>query len=475
MAARPGRAELATVLRRAAHPPSREARFWAIQASLVVIAAVHLVVDLDSSLETSDFPVGVPVALLVVPVTYAALRYGLAGSAATGLWATLLWLPDLLLPDDQGHVGSDLVNLALVEFVAFAIGMSIEAKSLAHLRLARASAERLAVEARYRQLFEANSLPTVVLDEPGALVDAIPAARALFGEECVGGPLPGALQDAPGWPPGQPGPVLRLHDGRDYRVQVVVVPDGPDGASRQVVFEDVTEERSESRRATRYAAVVVQAEEDQRRRLARELHDEPLQLFLHLGRRLQSLAGASGAPLELRDGLLDARRQALDAASRLRSITRDLRPPALDHLGLVPALSSLVARVRDEAGLDAEFDVEGPKARLTPEVELGVFRIVEEAVRNTLRHAKASRLQVALGFGPGVLRVSVADDGRGFEPGGLERLAGEGHLGVLGMTERARLLEGCLEVRSAPGDGTVVEAEVPLRGTTRGATHDGGR
>ncbi len=177
MAARPGRADLATVLRRAAHPPSREARFWAIQASLVVIAAVHLVVDLDSSLETSDFPVGVPVALLVVPVTYAALRYGLAGSAATGLWATLLWLPDLLLPDDQGHVGSDLVNLALVEFVAFAIGMSIEAKSLAHLRLARASAERLAVEARYRQLFEANSLPTVVLDEPGALVERQPCGK----------------------------------------------------------------------------------------------------------------------------------------------------------------------------------------------------------------------------------------------------------------------------------------------------------
>lgn len=256
--------------------------------------------------------------------------------------------------------------------------------------------------------------------------------------------------------------MLGLGDGRDYRVDAVALPDGLGGTSRQVVFEDVTEERSESRRATRYAAIVVQAEEDQRRRLARELHDEPLQLFLHLGRRLESLAATPGTPASLAGGLMNARRQALEAASRLRSITSELRPPALDHLGLVPALSGLVAGVEEEAGLAAELELEGAKVPLAHQAELGVFRIVEEAVRNAAHHAEASQLRVVLRFGADTLYLKVSDDGTGFEPQELEGLAAEGRLGLLGMAERAHLLGGHLALRSAAGEGTTVEATIPL-------------
>ena len=462
MSARPSRADLAAVLRRGTHPPFGDARFWVIQAMVVVIAAVHLEVDLHSSLETSNFPTGIPVAVLIVPVAYAALRYGLGGSAATGLWATLLWLPDLLLPHDRGHTAGDLVNLALVDFVAFVIGLRIEAQRLAHSRAERATAERLAIETRYRALFEANRAPIIVLDDRGAVADANPAALAVFGDDLPGasfGPHLGGDISLPE----QANRVLRLPDGREYRVGLVTVRAGTAGdPSTQVVFEDVTEERSERQRATRYAALVVQAEEDQRRRLARELHDEPLQLFLHLARRLERLGEAPSVPAGVTAALGEARAQALAAAGRLRTLARDLRPPTLDQLGLVAALSSLVADAEEEAGLSSELEVEGNRVRLAPDVELGAFRIAQEAVRNTLRHAGAHGLHVTLRFEAAELALTVADDGDGFDPVSRDEIGRDGHFGLLGMAERAHVLGGALEVRSAPGAGTVVSALIPL-------------
>ncbi len=341
-----GRADLAAI-RRIAAPPVGELRFWFVQAMVVALAGLHLFVDLETPSEQGPFPGGIPVALLVIPVGYAALAYGLAGSAGTAIWGALLWLPDLLLPHDEGHVGADLVDLALVVVVAFFFGHWIEAERAAHSR------------------------------------------------------------------------------------------------------------------ADRYAALVVAAEEDQRRRLARELHDEPLQHFLHLARRLESLARASGVPASVAAGLGEARLHAIDAATRLRGVARDLRPPALDQLGLVAALGSFLADVEEASDLEVELSVHGDTTRLAPDAELGAFRIVQEAVRNTVRHAGARHVEVTVEFAPHGLRLEVADDGRGFVRAGGELAAG--HLGLLGMTERARLLGGSLDVRTAPGAGTVVEASIPRR------------
>ncbi len=436
-------------MRRALHPPLRDRRFWLVQAMVAVLAGLHLFADLHSSGVSGAFPGGIPVALLIVPVGYAALRYGLTGSAATGIWATLLWLPDLLLPVDRGHAPSDLVNLVLVDVVAFVFGQHIESERLAHARVQQATAERLNAEAGYRQLFETNRAPTLVLDADGDISGANPAARSLFGAEILGASAASLL--------GVKRPlqtlsdqVVTLGDGRDYRVGMVALP--PDSASHQLILEDVTEERSARRRATRYAALVVAAEEDQRRRLARELHDEPLQLFLHLARRLEQLEASTGAP-----GLSEARIQALQAAVRLRSLAHDLRPPALDQLGLVAALSSLLAELEDETGLRTDLEIIGEAARLSPEMELGAFRIVQEALRNTVRHAQAHQVQVSVTFEPDRLLLVVSDDGRGFvREEGAELAAG--HLGLLGMAERANLLGGHLHVRSAPGTGTCISA-----------------
>lgn len=426
---------------------------------VVALAAVHLTIDLTAAADTGAFPAGIPVALLIVPVGYAALRYGLVGSAATGAWATLLWLPDLLLPHDQGHVGADLVNLALVDLVALFSGLHIDSERRARRRVERVTTERLAVETGYRRLFETNRAPILVLGSDGVVMDANPAARQVFGAEVIGrrAPLPGHGQLVS---EAQDGRVLRLSDGRDYRVGSVALPAGGPDASAQVVLEDVTAERDRGRRATRFAAMVVQAEEEQRRRLARELHDEPLQLFLHLARRLDDFVRSGVAP-DAAQGLEQARAQALEAAGRLRDLASGLRPPALDQLGLRAALSSLLADVEVESSLATTLTVTGVVRRLSPEVELGAFRIAQEALRNVVRHARASQVELQVGFGADELVLCVVDDGGGFAPEQLAEAPTE-HLGLLGMSERARLLGGSLAVRSAPGRGTRVEATVPL-------------
>ena len=254
--------------------------------------------------------------------------------------------------------------------------------------------------------------------------------------------------------------VLSLADGHDYRLDVVRLPDGADDVVTQVIFEDVTEERSEGRRAQRYSQLVTRAEEDQKRRLARELHDEPLQLFLLLARRLQALGEVPGVPAAVADGLGEARVQSLEAAQRLRTLARGLRPPTLDQLGLVAAISSLVADIEEEGSPMVELHVAGPEARLLPEVELGAFRIVQEAIRNSLRHARAQRIDVVVEFRPDELTLRVSDDGRGFDAEKVNEVDAE-HLGLLGMRERARLLGGHLEVRTGDARGTTTLAVIP--------------
>jgi signal transduction histidine kinase len=450
-----------SAFKRIIHPPLREPRFWVIQAIVVVIVVLHFFVDFNTRLAGGPLSSAIPVAILVLPIGYAGLQFGLAGSFATAVWATFLWMPDLMLPHNEGHPGSDLTNLAIVLIVSFVFGQRMESERVAHRRVEENSRVALAVEAGYRRLFETNRAPTLVLDADDEVTDANPAALELLGDDLLGRSARtlfrgyenlGALS----------GHVVSLANHHDFRLDVISLPGGVDGRDRQVTFEDVTLERSEQRRARDFAQRVIQVEEDQRRELARELHDEPLQLFLHLARRLEQLASDAGVPRHVADGLSEARSQALDAASRLRTLARDLRPPALDQLGLVPALSSLVADIDDGAGPDADLHVLGGAARLDPDIELAAFRIVQESLRNAQRHAGADHIDVVVSFAPEALDLRIEDDGRGFDPSTSRSTSATPSLGLVGMGERARLLGGELFVRSAPNEGTVIDVRLPL-------------
>jgi signal transduction histidine kinase len=454
------------ILTRALHPPLRDPAFWAVQAMVVAWAIVHIVADLHG-FENGILPTGAPIDPLLIPVGYAALRYGLSGSAATAVWAGLLWLPDLVLPNHRGHPDQDLVQIAVVIAVALFVGLEIERAHLEQARAEAAEAERRAAELHYHQLFETNASPILLVDSDGVVAEANAAAVALWGSvigstsERLLGKRGGDLAE------GRSPETVRLHtqtgEERDYRLSVSRLGAGANGSLRQLVLEDVTEEYLAGSQARAWAGEVLRAQEEERRRIAREIHDDPLQRLLQLARRMEAL----GSPGSSEDGsgrIGAARNELLDVIGHLRDVTRTLHPAGLDQLGLVAALRGLLADVEAEEGVTTELAVTGEVARGTPEAEVGVFRIAQEAVRNVVRHAGANRLQVELAYQEGVVRMTVADNGRGFDQAGTKPGAGS-HLGILGMRERASLLNGRCEVLSTPGEGTFVAATVPLHRT----------
>jgi signal transduction histidine kinase len=207
----------------------------------------------------------------------------------------------------------------------------------------------------------------------------------------------------------------------------------------------------------------IRAAEAERSRWARELHDETLQ---ELGALRIMLAGArrSGDPERIDGVLADAMELVTGGIANLRALITDLRPAALDEIGTEAAVSALAERVRASTGLEIELDMgldyEAGRAteRHVPELEEAVYRTIQEALNNVVKHAAAHTVAVRLADAGHGVEVEVRDDGRGFDPS----VASTG-FGLLGMTERVALLDGRLEVRSAPGEGTTVAVWLPVR------------
>ncbi|MFL6199180.1 MAG: sensor histidine kinase [Thermoanaerobaculia bacterium] len=219
------------------------------------------------------------------------------------------------------------------------------------------------------------------------------------------------------------------------------------------------------RRFRGLAKAVWKVQEDERRRLARELHDglgQTLTALTHQLERLQQKLG-EGDARELGSGLGDAVETARLALNETRELSRLLRPPVLDDLGLPAALSWLARTLEQRTGLRVELTLDGLETRLDPELETLVFRIVQEALTNVLRHAGADRASVDVSRAPGVLHLRIADRGQGFDADatlvGHEAASGSG---LRGMRDRVELFGGRLELASEAGEGTVVSAAVPL-------------
>jgi signal transduction histidine kinase len=206
----------------------------------------------------------------------------------------------------------------------------------------------------------------------------------------------------------------------------------------------------------------LEASEAERRRWARELHDATLQDLGAL-RILLSSARRSADPERLRAAVDDAVDQLATAVADLRAIITDLRPAALDELGLDPALRALVERLQGQTDLDVRVEIDlalergEASTRLTPELEAAAYRVAQEALGNVIKHAQARTATVTLVERDGTLDLRVTDDGTGFDPSG--RHAG---FGLLGMAERVELTGGALEFDSRAGRGTTVHATFPV-------------
>ncbi len=213
-----------------------------------------------------------------------------------------------------------------------------------------------------------------------------------------------------------------------------------------------------------YLQQITRAQEEERKRIARELHDDTAQALYALTRQVDNFVRANtNLPADNVSFLEDLGKQISKVLQDLRRFSQDLRPPMLDDLGLLATLRWLVSESREQCGIKVDLKVVGAERRLSPEAEFTLFRIVQEAVRNIERHSQALKAEVKVEFGEGKTRVSVSDNGKGFKlSGSLVDLVRTGKLGLAGMEERVRLLNGSIKIESEPGKGTTVMIEIPI-------------
>jgi signal transduction histidine kinase len=213
-----------------------------------------------------------------------------------------------------------------------------------------------------------------------------------------------------------------------------------------------------------YIAAVTMAQEEERKRLARELHDETIQSLIALGHRVEMAQKAlDKEPVRARQRLDELQTLVADIQAEVRRLSRALRPLYLEDLGLMPALEMLAQEVSRAGGLQISSQVEGEVRRLAADLELTAYRIAQEGLNNIVRHAHAQAAWLTICFAPHGLTLQVRDDGCGFEPpANPADLAHQGHFGLMGIHERALLLGGWMQVRSKAGAGTTLQVFLPL-------------
>jgi PAS domain S-box-containing protein len=327
-------------------------------------------------------------------------------------------------------------------------------------------------------VFETISEAVVVLDPLRRVVDANPPAERLLGRplaDAVGRPLAellpeaaDAVRDPPPTSDGLPQELVVTREGttRRYEPTVVAMPDrqGPP-IGWLVVLRDVTEHHrtlrslrqlDEQRRSL--LERVVTSQEEERRQVAGDIHDDAIQAMVAVTLQLQALAGRLSDPrsTELLERLAAT---ATESVGRLRQLVFELRPPLLDEVGLAAAIDQYARRAGELAGFVAQVHDESA-GELPDELRVVAYRIVQEALANVRAHAKAGRVAVRLEEVEGGVLARVSDDGVGFLPGLVGRRPA-GHLGLISMREQAAMAGGWCRVASAPGMGTTVELWLP--------------
>jgi len=422
----------------------------------------------------------------LVPVVWSGFFFGLRGVFITAPAALVCMLPYALIrATDTGDAVIEII-------IVIAIGLCIGVMAALSLRLfgkERRYIERLekdyreltVSEDRYRKLFENAHDAIWLQDMDGFIITANAASKKTIGfepEEIIGQNVKVFL------------PEDSLEIARKVR-QILLRGDSVEGTydqkffrkdgseiylklSTSLIYEkgepiaflhiarDVTSEKDMEENLQYYLQKATEAQEDERKRISRELHDETIQALVVLSQQLDLLASRS-------KDLSDADRKAVeklqqdtvDIMTGVRRLSQDLRPAALDRLGLEPALEWLANEVRNYSGMEINIISTGEKRRLAEHEELILFRVTQEALRNAARHSGATRVNVHIEFTTITVRIVISDNGRGFEaPKAIGGLARQGKLGLAGMQERVRLIGGDLKVKTRPGKGTDITVEL---------------
>lgn len=453
------------------HPPIPwcSPKFWTVQVSILVIMSSHtLVLRWLHGADLVGIPAPLTSSLMLIPVLYAALNFGATGAIATTSWATALfvlhWLVVHYSQITSAHLWIELVSMAVLAASGVIVGQSVDVERLGRRRTEVALAIADLAEARYRGLFENQPSPVVVTDDGDVVVELNTAARELLGTDAQGRLLEASLgvtkSDllARGTPLAVRSPIGLM---RHYMPSAhhIDVPGGTGLA--QIVLADVSEEYQRREDQQAFTGRILEVQEEERLRLSRELHDDPLQQLTFLTRMLDEIAEDPALAPQLLGPVRDGQLISESASTALRGLIHGLRPPVLDDLGLVPALRQLTETVRLRGHLMIALRVRGPAARLPADLELTAYRVVQEALNNVVKHAEAQRGTVTVTFGTH-LAISVRDDGQG-----MTKADEEHGLGLTGIRERIDRAGGTMSIRSRPGKGTVVGVSLPSEVSTR--------
>jgi signal transduction histidine kinase len=211
-----------------------------------------------------------------------------------------------------------------------------------------------------------------------------------------------------------------------------------------------------------YLGAVTTGQEEERQRLARELHDDTIQSLIALNQQIQ-LAQMTAQDGDNRKRLMLMQQMAEQIVAALRRLTRDLRPIYLEDLGLVPALDMMARDMGKALDLPILFQSEGTSQRLPPNTELALYRIAQEGLSNVARHAQATQALISLTFDAEGVCLNIRDNGRGFNvPDSPAEMAPAGHYGLLGIQERAEAIGARLRIHSEAGAGTQLAVCLPL-------------
>ncbi|MHA6511947.1 sensor histidine kinase [Tessaracoccus sp. Z1128] len=323
--------------------------------------------------------------LLLIPVMYAALNFGVRGGIGIALWATALVVPHWFLSPQfsAAHVWVEVGYLVVLYAVAVVVGQRVEREQRARQNAEAALTSARRAEARYYTLFEDQPAPVLISDLSGRLVEANTAAKRLLGTvvprgnvaELLGVDLEVLLQGNRSF--------LTLTTGGNGEVLLMPtahrLEDADGTAMVQIVLTDITEQH--------------RRQEEQR--------------------TLDDLTERTPRADEMRRRLAQSAVVADDATVSLRKIIQGLRPPVLDDLALVSALRQLTEETRSRSDAIVRLEVTGEAGRLNPDLELAAYRIAQEALNNVVRHAHAKHATVSLCFADESLRLTVSDDGRG--------------------------------------------------------------
>ncbi len=258
----------------------------------------------------------------------------------------------------------------------------------------------------------------------------------------------------------------RRHDGTHFPVEIGLGAIKTAAGKLAVAFvSDITERRrmeeaarADAREIHALAASLLTAQEEERRRVSRELHDQICQQLASLAIDMGGLAVEAALPPDLEDRLKALQARIVKASEETRHIAYALHPSVLDDLGLVASLQDLSQEFSKLTGIGVKFTHDAAPASIPREIASCLHRVAREALQNIGQHAKASHVEVKLAIRNGRIVLTIHDDGAGFDQQGVK---GRGGLGLVGMEERARLVNGKISIRTQPGRGTRIALEIP--------------